>query len=346
MSNRADNQRQRGSGAARRAGFTVVEMLVVVAIVILLLSILIVALNAASRSSQMANTSARMAAMSRALVSFRNDIGYLPPVLNRDRGLLNLPAHDPNAPSYATVIQDYYSVTSMAEYLTGYGSRNQDGYGVAVGSESANAAENPPFGIRHPGSDGVWGASKDDGLPPPAGALARRKPDTSGNVFGPYLELDDPNLLASIDGSVNPNTGMLNIFFPGEAGYDEANPKVIVDYWGRPIEYYRLPYPIGGIRTGFAAVDRDGDGDIDRKPSLSDIFVLRKFNIPPGEDVSGIPDRANDTATTAALNAAEFALFSYGPDRTANRKVRYDDPSVGGIDTDFANRDNIVELGR
>jgi type II secretory pathway pseudopilin PulG len=336
MMNRFHQQQQRTNARDAR-GFTVVEMLIVVAIIILLLSILLVALNAASRASQSASTSVRMQAMSRGLVQFRTDMGYLPPILNNDRDLLLLPGHDPNSGTYGNLIQSYNSVTSMAEYLAGYGDRDQDGYGVAIGGPNTDP-ERPPFGIRHPGPDGVWGASL------VGGELDDRTPSTQGDVFGPYLVMDDAQMLASI--SVSSSTGQLNVFFPGEAGYDETAPKAIVDYWGRPIRYFRKPYPLGGLRTGFMQVDRDGNGTIDRVPSLGDVWLLRPFSIRPGEDIdSPYGDSGGDTATTSSLNSAAFALFSPGPDKTFNQKYRYDDPAIGGVETSFANRDNIVELG-
>ena len=60
---------------------------------------------------------------------------------------------------------------------------------------------------------------------------------------------------------------------------------------------------------------------------------------------------AGDTSTTVALNSAEFALLSSGPDGRLNQDIRYDnkdDPGnhpYGGRATSFANEDNIVELG-
>ena len=329
-----------GTNARSRRAFTMVEMLIIVAIVILLLSILLVALNAASRAGQTTSTSARMQAISRALVQFRKDVGYLPPVLNEARGLNLTPDLDPAfGGTYAGAIQGYNSVTSLAEYLVGYGGRLQDGYGVDVGGSNTDA-ERPPHGIRHPNNDGVWNATLKGG----GGTLVERKPDTKGDVFGPYLELDDPDLLASTDGTTDANDN-LNVYFPGEVGYDENDPKVIVDFWGRPIHYHRKPYPLGGLRTGFMAVDRNGDGLVDPVPTLGDVYVLRPFEVNPGEDVTGRPDGVGDTLTTTALNTAEFALFSPGPDRVFNFRVRYDDPDLG-MTTSFANRDNIVELGQ
>lgn len=333
------NSRQRRS----TAGFTVVEMLIVVAIVILLLSILIVALSAAARSSQKASTSVRMEAMKRGLVQFKSDVGYYPPILNMQRGLNLTASLDPINPAYRNAVQDYYSVTTPAEYLMGYGPRAQDGFGAPIGNNTDS--ERPPFGIRPPGEDGVWGAVDNPFSGQPAnGSLTSRNPKFTGDIFGPYLDLSDDRLLACIDGTFDPS-GKLNVYFPGEAGYNDAGTKVIVDYWGRPIHYYRRPYPIGGIRSGFRQVDRNNDGLADPVPSLGDIWVLRPFEIPPGMDVTGIPDGAGDTATTNALNTADFALFSAGPDLAFQAKVRYDDPSIDAS-YKFNNRDNIVELGR
>ena len=62
-------------------GFTIVELLIVIAVIILLLSILIVAVNAATRTAQSASTRTLMNSMKQALVRFKADIGYYPPVL-------------------------------------------------------------------------------------------------------------------------------------------------------------------------------------------------------------------------------------------------------------------------
>ncbi len=74
----------RGSKPTRGTdrGFTTIELMVVIGIVTMLLGILLVAIGGASRTAQAANTRALMNSMKTALVTFRNDIGYLPPVLN------------------------------------------------------------------------------------------------------------------------------------------------------------------------------------------------------------------------------------------------------------------------
>ncbi len=352
--------------------------MVVIGIVIMLLGILFVALSGATRSAQAANTRALMNSMKTALVQFRNDIGYLPPVLGDPTVDTSLPQNnhdlrklfDPRGEDlnwqtdadnvlperqingnpngfYAANIQEWFSWTTLPEYLLGYGDRGNDGYGVDVLGNYAN--EQPPLGIRDPGSDGVWGAtvygaangSLDARMRGPGGDFNAQT--VAGKVYGPYLELKDPNLLASTDGNV--------LSYPGDPGYLPNNPKVIVDYWGNPIRYYRRLYSPGSLKSPYRP---HGTGT--RPPTLSDVFVLRPFEITAGTAIDGIGDDSQlyvtgDPSTTAALNSAEFALFSSGPDGLLNQDLRYDSPDDDGNDpfgngpTSFANEDNIVELG-
>ncbi|MEE8460233.1 MAG: type II secretion system protein [Phycisphaerales bacterium] len=355
-----------------------IELLVVIGVVVTLLGILVVAVGSAAKTAQKANTRALMNSMKVALHQFRTDIGYLPPILGEVkvhpftgptdplRGLFDPRGSDgvwngdgeeifPESPtggtnsSYSVNIQEWYSLTTLAEYLLGYGGRDQDGYGVdALGNFGE---EQPALGFRHPSPDGVWGATiggASGGLDDRMRATAGSQFDVNlvaGKVYGPYLELKDPNLLASYDGN--------NVNYPGDAGYLPGDPKVIVDYWGRPIRYYRRLYSPGALNSPF----RTFGGT--RPPTLSDVFVLRPFEIDPGSAIDGIGDMSEasylagtgDTSTTVALNSAEFALLSSGPDGRLNQDIRFDSPDdsgnqpFGGPATTFANEDNIVELG-
>ena len=383
----------RGSKSTRGTdrGFTTIELMVVIGIVIMLLGILFVALSGATRSAQAANTRALMNSMKTALVQFRNDIGYLPPVLGDPTVDTSLPQNnhdlrklfDPRGEDlnwqtdadnvlperqingnpngfYAANIQEWFSWTTLPEYLLGYGDRGNDGYGVDVLGNYAN--EQPPLGIRDPGSDGVWGAtvygaangSLDARMRGPGGDFNAQT--VAGKVYGPYLELKDDRLLACTDGTMNA-AGRLNLFFPGDSAYDPLLPKVIVDYWGNPIRYYRRLYAPGSLQSPYRPF-----GVNTRPPTLSDVFVLRPFEFPAGQAIDGLPDFSQasyapqgDTSTTMALQSAEFALLSPGPNRMLNQLLRYDDPDDPGNDpnddgdnedaTDFANEDNIVELG-
>ena len=168
-----------------RRAFTIIELLTVVGIIVVLVGLLVVAVSSASKAAQAASTRSMMGAVSRALTQFKSDIGYFPPVL----GLPTVGASQPGAnysgrgylrdlvlppivdtvsptPQQVNQIQNYYSMTSMVEYLIGPGGKNEDGYG-AVGTLAqwptdptdpiriAALKESPAAGIRSPLKDGV-----------------------------------------------------------------------------------------------------------------------------------------------------------------------------------------------
>ena len=320
----------RNMAGRTRGGFTIVELLIVTAMIILLLSILVVAVNRASRTSQVTNTRALMNSISQSLERFKEDVGYFPPVLGVDRELLDPP--DPVAltpDEYRDQIQQWYSVTTLADYLIGYGDDQQDAYdGV---------------GIRHPGRDTVWGATIYGAADGSLGARnAGTGPASAGKVYGPYLELKDDRLLASTDGMLD-SFDNLNVYFPGEGNYNDNDPKVLTDYWGRPIRYYRTVYKPGAIKYPFRAASLGGF-----TPTLADVFVLRPWEVDPGAATdSPIADfgAQGDTTATYALKTAAFALFSAGADRSLDQMSRFDvnDPDDDGISGE--NEDNIVEVG-
>ncbi len=335
----------------RRPGFTLVEMLIVIAMIIVLLSLLVVGLGRATKTAQAAKTKGLMTAINQGLVKFREDIGYYPPVLDNGRALLDGPGL--GASDYEDVVQEWYSITSLAEYLVGYGNHREDGYGTVPGQPPIFAweSESPAIGLRHPGPDGVWGATRSGdgslgfrmGGPDDFGSTVNPGPLDQGRVYFPYIELDDDRLLAGIDENGD-------IRFPGDSQYSADQPKVIVDFWGQPIQYFRRNYPPRALEQSYRPVDRTGDGTPDPVPTLSDVFRLRPFNVTVGaEKDTRFADRsaAGDTTTSFELEAAGFALFSPGPDRVYEADVRADLPGYGGDPEvgDELNRDNIVETG-
>ena len=106
----------------------------VIVIIVMLIGILFVATSAARNSAKRSETRSRMNSMAQGTVMFQHDIGYLPPVLNDARSLEDFPNWPPSGlqegqTSYRGTAQSWFSITSPAEYLLGYGGRNEDGYG-------------------------------------------------------------------------------------------------------------------------------------------------------------------------------------------------------------------------
>jgi type II secretory pathway pseudopilin PulG len=329
-----------GTPDAPRAAFTLVELLIVIAVIIILLSILVFGLNIATKSAQSANTQTLLKTLSQGLIRFEGDMGYLPPILDNNRKLIEPPNPYAAGGDYQEDIQEWYSLTTLCEYLVGYGHHRQDGYGFVPPSQGGGGSglfpnEIPATGIRHPGLDGVWGAG--------IGAIDKRNPVDTGRVYGPYIELDNPKLIAILH-PTGPDSYV--IVRPGERSFDEleaaGNPKVILDFWGEPIAYYRRPYPSGAITQSYRAVDRDGDGAPESVPTLSDFIRLRPFDVGDADVNAAFGDNSTivsggDRTSTYALESAEFGLFSAGPDRAFNGLVRYD--------LDEFNADNLTEVG-
>ena len=113
--------------------------------------------------------------------------------------------------------------------------------------------------------------------------------------------------------------------------YFEDYPKVLCDYWGNPIQYFRRPY--------FGSDPAQQNLQL----NLGDVVALRPWEIAPGRETDGYADASSivsggDTTTTRDLVAAEFALLSPGADRSSNFAIRRD--------PDEFNQDNIVKVGR
>ncbi len=429
-----------------RAAFTLVELLVVIGIIALLVGLIIVGIGAAQRRAQRVNTQFLMSSISQALARFKSDHGYYPPVLGDPTQLpaqlgwpsnapltvsdrvgygrdLLAPPINPSAgatnttkvsqwtSAEAQALQNWYSVTTLAEYLIGAGDRSQDGYGICgelpdpmPANVLAGQRELPRAGIRSPGLDGVWGAAlqpinSNDLSPtsptPTAGAsyqgtslkkglfftrnlalpsqilinattpasglgndtskcVLRSRPNLEGKVFGPYLELKDPAVIGGLKGR-DPATNDLIIVraTDGDENFDRY-PKVILDYWGKPIRYYRRGYVNFTPNTPDQATDGTNF-------DLGDFFALRpskadenefvpdaqaKFDVLDDENPDLQVDAAiagKDRSSTARLRSAEFALLSSGPDKKLDRTRRI---GLSGPNKDVdVNADNIVETG-
>jgi type II secretory pathway pseudopilin PulG len=352
-------------------GFSIVELLVTIGIIVALLGITLAALNVASRRAQSTKTQFLLTTLVQGTAKFKTDVGYDPPVLGRtqtgfsgDEGLLRdligPPGWgvgsngEPNAQSVSSW-QQWYSITSLPEYLLGYSDRGVDGYGVAGSLSSAGSTpgskESPPLGFRSPGEDGVWGALLNprggqqgngrfasrnalggSNAAEYASASSRNGKILEGKVFGPYIDLKDTSILGGIKGL--DATGAPIIVASDDPQFDSL-PKVFVDYWGTPIRYYRRAYATGDLK-GPDPVTLLGANA--RRRDLGDIFCLRPFEFRQGEDVEGVADATGDAGTLPRLKSARVGIFSVGPDKRVDENARRD---AGGF-----NQDNLLEIGQ
>lgn len=352
-----------------RRAFTIIELLVVVGIIVLLVGILIVGLSGAARAAQGAQTRALMSTVANALVRFKADVGYLPPVLGPGatqsgagyaQDLRAVPGAFANGT--ANQVREWFSPTTLATYLIGAGNRNADGFGCVgdpgftTGSPPPGVRERPTLGIKHPGRDGVWGASFASGQGAP-GQFSRRSTASlggnqgylKGRVYGPYLELKDPQSIGAVLDyqPIAPGEAFVPVAVgPADSNYPTALPGVsdgvrqnfgmcILDYWGSPIIYYRKGYVNGDPR--YIATRDEVAGSPTCGFDLSDMPALRPQRFDPGTQVAGSPDAAGDAFTSRELYGAEFALLSPGPDR------RWDPRRRVGLNQE--NADNIVVTG-
>jgi len=344
---------------SRRArGFTLTELLVVVALIVLLIGTLFVAIGAATKRAQKAKTQFLMSTVSGGLTQFQTDFGYLPPVLGiRDAGAGTsglardvVRLGDINATNDFARQQAYFSYTTLADYLIGYGNRSQDGYGgFRGGPQGPGLKELPEFGIRSPGADGCWGAfdapqpayanfggyyrarnPARTANPPQVGNSSWNSVALEGKVYGPYIDQIDERLLGGLTG-FDPTGKPLIVTADQLVPNFDSLPKCILDYWGEPIAYYRAPYAGNDLRSSVPKVD---GGFL----NLGDVFALRPWEIDPDSIASGAADAGGDDGTTAALKSAQFALRSNGPDRSFDASRRRD---LGE-----RNADNIVEAGK
>jgi prepilin-type N-terminal cleavage/methylation domain-containing protein len=346
----------------RTRAFTLTELLVVIAIVVLLLGTLFVAINAASKRAQVAKTQFLMNTISSGLAQFNTDFGYLPPVLGRKDGSAPASGFARDVVRFNDVAnqQNWYSYTTLADYLLGYGHRGEDGYGIQRVNGAASGQisepgfkEAPPFGIRSPGADGCWGAIDAPqpnlvnfkgyyrarnparaALPPPVTGTGWNAQVVEGRVYGPYIDQIDERLLGGLtgfDASGRPIILTRDQLGTTTAVDFDALPKCILDYWGEPIAYYRTPYGGDDLRSNVPATD---GGYLD----LGDVFCLREWEIDSSEQSAGAVDANGDNSSSASMKGAVFALLSRGGDRAYDRTVRRDASEF--------NKDNVVQAGK
>ena len=149
-----------------KKGFTLVELLTVLAIVAMLIGLLIPSLTMIRNTARRAKQKAQLTEIELALTAFRNDYGDYPP------SYWMLPPGSPPAPS-----MDYCGAQKLAEALLGW-----DLIGF-----------HPKSAWRADGLDAAGGAVSYDPPPQTRDVDGDGVPDTYSERKGPYLELATTN---------------------------------------------------------------------------------------------------------------------------------------------------------
>lgn len=211
-----------------RRGFTLIEVLMVVAIIAVLVGLLIVALNKVRGTGERASTEKLMQSIDAGLSQFNADHGFFPPLLDDTIGTGGGGELQPYPVDRSDDV-DYYSVLTLAPYLMGVGDLNGDG-DVDQYDDGLEGA-----GFRDPGPDRAWGyayrgtngngraaywTSKEK--------LVNQQRQIPGKTYGPYVQVSGDRQVA---------VGKNRAGVPFDR--DVRPLFVINDFWGGSIRYYR-----------------------------------------------------------------------------------------------------------
>ncbi len=216
------------TGWVGRRGFTLIEVLMVIAIIALLIGLLIVALNKVRGTGEMASTEKLMQSIDAGLSQFKADHGFLPPLLDDTIGVGGGSDLLPYAVDRSDDI-DYYSTLTLAPYLLGVGDLNGDGDDDEYDDGVKGA------GFRDPGLDHGWGYTYNG----PGGRgrkaywqskekIVGGQRQIPGQTYGPYVQ---------VSGDKQVVTGKNRAGVPFDR--DVRPLFVISDFWGGAIRYYR-----------------------------------------------------------------------------------------------------------
>jgi len=189
-----------GLGSVSRRGFSLVELLVVVAVIALLVTLVTVVASGALRSAGDARSAGILRSVGQGIAVFESDHGYVPPLVLEGATagstasgmltpeLLRVASNLSNSDVRERVReQRYMSEYSLTVYLLGIGRLNPDAdatdYGLNPSGFAGHDGEAGP-GLKSPGSTRAWAdprALNSDTI--------EISPTRQGRVYGPYLDL-------------------------------------------------------------------------------------------------------------------------------------------------------------
>ncbi len=255
-----------------RRGFSLVELLVVIAVIAILSALVFISARALRGGASTAATTGLLNSINQAVGTFKNDFGYLPPLISRidpsaaggggpgpaAGGIITPELEAQKSGNNADALAAYKRVRyssqfSLPAYLLGMGGLN--GRPTPKGDGTANtAATDYPPNTTAVGTDkpNFKAAAEHDGVPGPGfrspGPLRAWKkpgaqpstlthsPDLSGRVYGPYL---DPAQLANSIELVEVAPAAARARIDGLDGASDIFMYRFIEASGEPIRYYR-----------------------------------------------------------------------------------------------------------
>ncbi len=322
---------------ARRDGFTLVELLVVILILIALISITGVAVSRAFQQGKRAATSSLMRGISIAIEQFEADFDYLPPLLHEDP---SAGASDDRL-AVTTSLDDagvklgrqrFYSVLTLPIYLVGVGPLS----GVDSDDPARHDGVEGP-GFHDPGPDRSWGGARDRDT---------QRPIRTGRVYGPYMDtasgsgqffarVDEDAPFSLRDGFVSEDAGLPSETTDALFKEEFEGFFVFLDAWGKPIRYYR----------NWPTRDRDNPDEfaLDRVPvELLDPDVLENWSA--GQPLSTRFDRDLLGAGYALLSAGSDEIFADADPQLPSGSEENLGFVTEEIASDFSNQDRFQAL--